>query len=55
MTQMMKYEGLDGTQKNKVYVAVRFRPLRCAAPRIGGKRLLLSALRRLLSAVRAAV
>lgn len=29
MTQMMKYEGLEGTQKNRVLVAVRFRPLRC--------------------------
>ena len=36
MTQMMKYEGLDGTQKNRVLVAVRFRPLRCAPPMSGG-------------------
>lgn len=28
MTQMMQYEGLEGSQKNKVHVAVRFRPLR---------------------------
>lgn len=28
MTQLAQYDGLEGTQKNKVYVAVRFRPLR---------------------------
>lgn len=26
------YDGINGTQKNKVYVAVRFRPLRCGPP-----------------------
>lgn len=31
MTQLMQYQGVDGSQKNKVCVAVRFRPLRCAA------------------------
>lgn len=36
MTQMMKYEGLEGSQKNRVLVAVRFRPLRCGGGGGGG-------------------
>ena len=34
MAVMAQYNGLEGSEKNKVCVAVRFRPLRCP----GGRR-----------------